>query len=857
MKNKLSKNDRKIIQKSFLPDYFHGKECWTNGELPEGYDYYFSEESFKQNREKGHQYAFSYINNPDGSVRWIFPSKSKFPGFLDLYNTSGLKGKVLILICKLLFMLKLQFLIVSGRFHFFSRRLSLQESWKKRLNFDSFSVFTGTVGPNRKVLFALHKKRKTIGYVKHPISYESLCLVSAENTMLKAMEDKTFTNMLLPKSKYLGNGDMFVNNVSDSKIKSTHAFLNLHALALKDLYTLENRSIRLKGSRFYKDLRIMMAGFKFQSQVPFHRELCFYIKSLFDSIDFDQKVNMTWAHMDFTPWNLFVPSDENKLAVIDWELAKPGIPMLFDLFHFVFQSKILIERQNYKDIYQTIEKIISENTVIKELVEKFDVDIKLNFRLYLLSNISYYIHIYEQQSTLHTQVNWLTEVWKEALDSEVKLMKNESFRKIFISDLFRFLMNKRYAWLHSRNVKMANISTSSDVDLLISESAKNEVLAFCKSHVLVGRVKSFQKSFMATAELFFSDGSFLSLDLITKLIRKNLVFMDANQVLDKAFMNSEGIKLPRKKDDLNYLILFYLLNNAKISEKYQRFFGQLKNEDQDRFRLFVYTHYGIYGANLTQTFQGLFDNIHLIKRQISNQNLNSRFRFLANSLKYVIDTARSLMFRKGLVISFSGVDGAGKSTLINDIAQRLKKDYRKKVVILRHRPSLFPILSAFRYGKKEAEKRAGDTLPHQGNNHGFISSILRFAYYYTDYLLGQIYVSIRYVSRGYVVLYDRYYFDFINDPRRSNISISKKIVNRLYAFIFKPRHNFFFYASPEIIRERKKELSTSEISRLTMNYFSTFNRFEQKYVHSKYHCIENIDREETLQEVFKQVQHNL
>jgi len=857
MKYKLSINDREIIQKSFLSDYFHGKECWTQGELPEGYDYYFSEKPFKVDEAKGHKHAYSYINNPDGSVRWIFASNSTFPGFLDLYNTSGFKGSALVLLCKLLFLLRLQFLIVSGRFYFYSRRLSLQDSWKRKMDFDSFSVFTGTVGPNRKVLFALHKKNETIGFVKHPISYESLCLVSAENTMLKTLNKNAFANMLVPKSKYLVNGDMFVNNVREPKVKSTHAFTNLHALALKDLYALENSKAILKNSLFYKDLSAMMAGFKLQSHVPFHEDLCFYSKSLFDAIDSDKKVNIAWAHMDFTPWNLFVPSNENKLAVIDWELAKPGMPMLFDLFHFVFQSKILVERQNYKNIYRTIDQIVSENVVIKQFVEEFEIDIKLNFRLYLLYNISYYINIYQKQAKLHTQVNWLAEVWKEALDSEIKLMKDESYRKIFISDLFQFLMNKRYAWLHSQNIKMADISTSSDVDILISETAKNEVLAFCKSHVLVGRIKNFSKSFMVTVELFFSDGSFLSLDLITKLIRKNLVFMDANRVLDEAFMNSEGIKLPKKKDDWNYLILFYLLNNAKISEKYQRFFGQLENKDQDSFRRFVYTRYGIYGANLTQIFHALFDNLSLIKKQILNQEANSGFRFIRNSISYTIDTLRSLLFQKGLVISFSGVDGAGKSTLIADVAQRLKRNYRKKVVILRHRPSLFPILSAFRYGKSEAEKRAANTLPHQGKNYGVLSSVLRFAYYYTDYLLGQIYVSVRYVSRGYIVLYDRYYFDFINDQRRSNISLSKKLVNKLYTLIYKPKHNFFFYASPEIIRERKKELSANEISQLTKNYFSTFNRYEQKYSDSKYHCIENINREETLQEVFKQVQHSL
>ena len=857
MKNKLSINDRKIIQKSFLPDFDFGKECWTNGELPEGYDYYFTEEAFKPNEEKGYQYSYSYINNPDGSVRWIFDSNSKFPGFLDLYNNSGLKGQVLTLLFRIIFLLKLQFLVTSGRFYLFSRKLSLQESWKLKVDFDSFSVFTGTVGPNRKVLFALHKKKRTIGFVKHPISYDSLCLVSTENVVLKTLDGNNFSNMLLPKSKYLGDGNIYVNNIKSTQTRSSHTFSDVHALALKDLYQLENETVCLKDSPFYKDLRVMIAGFKFQSHVPFHRELCYYLKSLYQSIDFSQKVNMTWAHMDFTPWNLFVPSNQQKLAVIDWELSKPGIPMLFDLFHFVFQSKILVERVNYKNIYQSVEQIVSENVVIKEFVEEFEIDVKLHFRLYLLHNISYYLNIYQKQPNLHMQVNWLTAVWKEALSLELKLIDKKSHRDIFIADLFDFMRGKEYAWLHSSNIKTKNINSSSDLDFVISKSARNEVLEFCDSHVLIGRHKSFRKSFMTTSELFFSDGSFLSLDLIIRLARKNLVFMDARKMIDNAVLNSEGISVPSFRDDLFYVVLFYTLNQSFIPFKYKEYYRNIRDLKLDYLLRIIYSKFGVHASSSEQMFQTLFNSSSLIKRQVSNLKVNSGFRLLINSVNYVVDTIRSLFFQKGLVITFSGVDGAGKSTLIDDVTFRLKKYYRKKVVVLRHRPSLFPILSVFKYGKKEAKKRAENLLPHQGKNRGLVSSFLRFSYYYVDYILGQIYVNVRYVSRGYVVIYDRYYFDFINDPRRSNISISKKLVNRLYALIHKPRHNFFFYASPEIIRKRKKELSTRDISRLTQNYFSTFNQYEKKYTQSKYHCIENINREETLQEVFKQVQYSL
>ena len=857
MKNKLSISDRKIIQKSFLPDFYHGKECWTNGKLPEDYTFYFSEVAFDKKEEQGQEQSFSYINNPDGSVRWIFASNSRFPGFLDLYNNSGFKGKLLSLVFRILFIFRLQFLVVSGQFYFYTRQLSLQESWKLKMDFDSFSVFTGTVGPNRKVLFALHKKNKTIGFVKHPINYNSLCLVSTENMILKAMEEHQFTVIDKPKAKYLGNGDVYVNNIKPLRTNSTNKFTDTHALALKDLYSIDNGLVTLKQSRFYRDLKTMITDFKYNSHVPFHREICDQIKGLFESIDIDENVNMTWAHMDFTPWNLFLARNEKKLHVIDWELSKPGMPMLFDLFHFVFQSQILIEKKNYKSIYQNIEEIISQNATVKKLVNEFHIDVKLHFRLYLLHNISYYLTIYQKQTKLHEQVNWLTLVWKNALESELKRVGTESHRNVFITDLFHFMQDKRYAWLHSCDAQKSNISSSSDLDFLITKSIKKDVISFCESHILIARLKCFQKTFMSTLDLFFSDGSYLSLDLITDFVRKNLAFMDANEVLDSVCFNTEGIKMPSKECDLNYLIAFYTLNNASIPKKYQDFFRNLNEDEQNTMCQFIYSRYGFYGTNLNQIFDSLPNQAALVKTQIASENTNTGFNFLANSLRYVIDTTRSLVFQKGLIISFSGVDGAGKSTIINDVAQRLKRDYRKKVIVLRHRPSLFPILSAFRYGKKEAEKRAAKTLPHQGNNRSAISSIMRFAYYYIDYLLGQIYIRIKYVSRGYVVLYDRYYFDFINDPRRSNISISKKLVNNLYGLIDKPKHNFFFYASPEIIRQRKQELSANEISRLTMNYFATFNRLKKKYASSQYHCIENINRNETVHKIFNQVQNSL
>jgi hypothetical protein len=110
---------------------------------------------------------------------------------------------------------------------------------------------------------------------------------------------------------------------------------------------------------------------------------------------------------------------------------------------------------------------------------------------------------------------------------------------------------------------------------------------------------------------------------------------------------------------------------------------------------------------------------------------------------------------------------------------------RKRVVVIRHRPSLLPILSAWSKGKTAAEKEAAETLPRQGQNKSFFSSVFRFSYYYTDYLFGQFYVYFKHVLRGDVVLYDRYYFDFINDSLRSNITLPKWILKSGYTFLLK------------------------------------------------------------------------
>lgn len=203
------------------------------------------------------------------------------------------------------------------------------------------------------------------------------------------------------------------------------------------------------------------------------------------------------------------------------------------------------------------------------------------------------------------------------------------------------------------------------------------------------------------------------------------------------------------------------------------------------------------------------------------------------------------MRNKIQIITFSGVDGAGKTTILREFTTLLEEKYNQKVVELRHRPSVLPILSAMKHGKKKAELKTLDVLPRTGTNESKISSFLRFSYYLTDYMLGQWVIYFRYTRKGYIVIYDRYYFDFINDPKRTNINLSKEFISKFYSVVFKPEINIFLFAPPEVILARKQEMDSKSIVELTKKYKDLFIYFEGKKK-GIYCLIENIDKEATL-----------
>ncbi|MEO0310982.1 MAG: putative thymidylate kinase, partial [Bacteroidota bacterium] len=489
---------------------------------------------------------------------------------------------------------------------------------------------------------------------------------------------------------------------------------------------------------------------------------------------------------------------------------------------------------------------------ISAFIHQHQINVQLHYKLYLLYNISYYLNIYANQPQLHQQAHWLMEVWHQALKPLEPVANDGKMRHAFIKSLFEKMHQTKYAILKFTHSELSEINEYSDIDMIVLRNDRNKIVSYATTHPMVGKCKVYRKSFMTTVELYFKDQSFLSLDLITDFHRKDLQYIDARKFFTAIRYTFEKVKLPEERFCFEYTWLFYLLNASHMPPKYVAYYQSMSDTVKQHILNHIKSSYGLSIVSIEECFRHTKTLRAEVLKSLATKRSNSFTKRLKRKVNYYIDTIKDLVDRRGIVITFSGVDGAGKSTIINEVKHMLSEKFRKKVVVLRHRPSVVPILSALTLGKKKAEEISVSRLPRTGTNKNILLSYIRFAYYYSDYLLGQLYVFAKYSMRGYVVLYDRYYFDFIIDAKRSNMVLNENVTSWLYRFIYHPTLNLFLYAPVHIIKARKQELDDQAIEQLTSGYKKLFSKMSLNY-QQRYIPLENVDKAQTLKFIEQEI----
>ena len=784
-----------------------------------------------------------YRNNPDGTPRWIWPAGLAKPLFLKFYNVSTRKSAIIAFITRLLFTLKLQRLFASGKkavcftaadYHQFIGQIG--KGW---------ALFTGTAGANRSALFYGNNC-----FYKIAAGTNASKLLQHEYHNLAYFNQFEFSTLELPE--VFANGQVLQQSDISGNGKRVNNLTNLHWLALQEIAQIKNENIAIDTLTTWHDTVAKLQNLQNTTDGKMPEGFVNRLVQLQATINPATIIPTSFCHGDFTPWNLFVQN--TKLGVIDWELAQESMPYFFDAFHFIYQQASLVDHCSHRELMSRIRESFS-NSSAQSIQRMRNIDLGLHHRLYLLFTAVYYADLYARQDNWHPQVSMSLECWSHAMNELLLEANQVSRRELMLEDIFHFLRDKKYAALKWLAAEPSTVPADSDIDLCMDYNTRKALHTYLQQHPFTLQVIEKRKSFMSSFTVLLSDDTIICIDAILAFKRRHLIMLDAAELLANAVTGKHGVKLPAVEYDFTYMWLFYTLNHSAVPGRYQKHYSAVDKETSKRLderfewtKILGLTHY-------EEVYYYKPSTRNKVLQELGKRKTNKGIRFIQNTIKYYMDTLKEQFFHKGFIITFSGVDGAGKSTVIENVRHSIEKKYRRKVVVLRHRPSVLPMLSAWKEGRAAAEQKAAERLPRQGRNSSTFSSLLRFGYYYMDYFLGQFVVQAKYVCRGYIVLYDRYYFDFINDGKRSNIVLPHWFTRQGYRLLLKPSYNFFLYADADTILQRKKELDRQTISQLTNQYLELFGDLSNRHRFSKYIPIRNEELPLTLQTIFQHVKH--
>jgi thymidylate kinase len=813
------------LHKSFLPD--------SIGRL-EDFSVVLDFGGLKKSFPEFNISRYDYIKRYSGEIRFVYE-----PGYmrdiLRFYHRANYRARIISKVIKLISAVGVSGLFKSGSFTIYHRERTIPELFIEDLKSDRFSCFMGTPGYDRKAVLTFISKEFSTNYLKIALSEYSKKALKNEALAIQRLTAREFK---APKAKVV-HGHLLLSNEALTQHEEANDWTPAHTRFLSNMQSLGGESKAWEELTWFSAEKLVDIGGSRNKTVSESAKLAISISELLP------KISTAPAHGDFTPWNTKLVKD--KLYVIDWEKYHESMPVLFDFFHFHFQKGLLSEGKDLNKIVSELKALFNTKNISALTTSSFTELLAA----YLVANVSLMLPgLLRQDELSKNQIKALSS-WNTLLYSLVPHLSAETERFAFLKSLQRKLLSTvGYALVKFTHKELTQIPKESDIDMVVHAHTEAELLDFIHAYPNISKVRIRGKSYMKNLEIYFSDGTFLSLDFIQDLKRKKLFYLSGKEILQEAEKNEAGLYIASALSDLKYCVLFYGLNGAHVPSKYLDYFSRRNGES---VWLKLSEEFHLQDLHFADIFNDKFRSYQShLSAQVKAKN---RGRVLWDTVVYSVDTLRDIIKNRGFVMTISGVDGAGKSTILKSVAHELESTYRKDLVLLRHRPRALPILSSFKHGSVEkAEKIAGETIPRKGKNKGVLSSILRFAYYYLDYLIGQGYVYAKYVLRGKIVLYDRYYFDFIVDAKRSNVHLNPKIARTLYALIYKPKLNIMLWNDPEVVYQRKQELDKKTISELTDKYRRLFDSLNRKSQNQRYLAIKNEVLDDTIKDILTQFQ---
>ena len=291
---------------------------------------------------------------------------------------------------------------------------------------------------------------------------------------------------------------------------------------------------------------------------------------------------------------------------------------------------------------------------------------------------------------------------------------------------------------------------------------------------------------------------------------KESVFFGGKEIILSSILSSyterfSDILILNNKVAALLAFLKELLNNRTCAEKY---IVDLQNQ---------FDGSGVIKEWLSQFTPEFSTYLNLNLNQLDKKHCSylhelSEVSFKRSQLYGLSDKIKRLYKQPGFTVAILGTDGSGKSTIIDRISAILNDAFHRGVYYEHMRPNKIPSLARLMGNKEVLTGPVSE--PHGSAPSGFLGSFLRWVYYMLDYTFG-FYLKIwpKKAIRSCVWIFDRYYYDYLIDPKRARINLPKWILKIGQFIIPEPDIIICLGTDAQIIHQRKPELPLMEVER--------------------------------------------
>lgn len=158
-----------------------------------------------------------------------------------------------------------------------------------------------------------------------------------------------------------------------------------------------------------------------------------------------------------------------------------------------------------------------------------------------------------------------------------------------------------------------------------------------------------------------------------------------------------------------------------------------------------------------------------------------------------------------MFVALVGPDGSGKSTIADALMVQLQEQFPGSWRF-HWRPGLFPKLGRpLRASGTTSDSKASGSPPQSSRYNGIIS-LLRFIYYWMDFIVGYWVKVFPRKLGGQLIVGERYYLDVIVHPERYGFTIPRWLLSVARAGVPSPDLVILLKAEPQVVYSRKPEL---------------------------------------------------